>query len=55
MTNYEKIKSMDISELAKFIDKNISCLDCLAYQICDDFPDSLCVDIIEEWLKMEIE
>lgn len=55
MTNYEKIKSLDISELAKFIEQNTCCLDCMAYRICDDFPSSNCDEIIEEWLKMEIE
>lgn len=53
MTNYEKIKSMDISELSKFINQNSSCLDCMAYKICDDFPNLNCDEIIEEWLKEE--
>lgn len=51
MTNYEKIKSMDISELSKFINQNSSCLDCMACKICDDFPNLSCEEIIEEWLK----
>lgn len=55
MTNYEKIKSLDISELAKFINQNVSCLDCMAYRICDDFPSLTCDEIIEKWLKMEEE
>lgn len=55
MTNFEKIKSMDIIELSTFIDQNSGCLNCVAFQTCKDFPDLLCVDIIEKWLKMETE
>lgn len=55
MTNYEKIKNMDISELSVFINQNSNCLDCVAYQICDDFQDLTCIKVIEEWLKMDME
>lgn len=55
MTNFEKIKSMDTIELSKFIN-NYACADCfgcVAYPICNNFIDVNCVQIIEEWLKME--
>lgn len=55
MTNFEKIKSMDTVELSKFINQNSDCLECLAYNICDDFPYLNCEEIIEEWLKMDME
>lgn len=53
MTNYEKIKSMDIIELSRFITQYSSCLDCVAFKICDNFPNLDCIEIIEKWLKME--
>lgn len=53
MTNLEKIKSMDIVELSEFMAEYSSCLDCVAYQICDDFPNLSCNEIIEEWLNID--
>lgn len=53
MTNYEKIKFMSISELSKFINQDSDCPYCVAFSICDDFPNLNCDEVIEEWLKME--
>lgn len=56
MTNYEKIKAMDIAQMAEFIDDMVSGCDyCPAYTDCLSDPDrpQRCSADIREWLKEE--
>jgi hypothetical protein len=57
MTNYEKIKSMSIEEMAYFIDKlnyiNGICEHCeYQYKDCSTIS---CISALEQWLKSEVE
>ena len=53
MTNYEKIKAMDIAQMAEFIDDSVSdCDNCPAFANCvDGF--GYCCAAIRDWLKEE--
>ena len=59
MTNFEKIKAMDIDELAEFLQDEIcyECFNCtianFKYHSNDD--EHSCIDIIKNWLKREEE
>ena len=44
MTNYEKIKSMNVDKLAKFLDNNLRM-----------YPELNFENIIKDWLKAESE
>lgn len=57
MTNYEKIKQMDVSELAKYIkDKLGNCCKCPCYEgkstsvSCNKTKAETCEQMIEKWL-----
>ena len=49
MTNYEKIKSMSIEEMAGFIEKNYKCERCVYNHNCYHND---CKTGISEWLKI---
>lgn len=60
MTNYERIKSMSVKQLAKFIDDVAVC--CFQTANCENCPiycsrDEVYCDssIISKWLKSEVE
>ncbi len=56
MTNYEKIKSMSIEEMDKFIGRIMDCC-CLKCEECPlPFSDSESCDIqsIKQWLESEV-
>ena len=44
MTNYEKIKSLSLDKMAKFLDNNLRM-----------YPEHNCENIIKDWLKAESE
>ena len=53
MTNYERVKSMTVHELAKFITQPINgCMKCrLRYKECDGTVS--CIKAHERWLKKQ--
>ena len=62
LTNFEKIKSLSIDEMAKMINKfdysGITDKICLAVnpkQNCDTEDTNQCIDCIKKWLLSEVE
>ena len=51
MNNYERIKSMSIDEMAKWITTmvNFDCHDCNILERCDD-----CFNMNKQWLESEV-
>ena len=51
ITNFQKIKSMDIDEMAKWITTmvNFDCYDCNNTEKCND-----CFEMNKQWLKLEV-
>ena len=53
LTNFEKIKEMNVEEMAKFLDENAGKCDCCVYK------DRSCIDEcqmhIKEWLELEVD
>lgn len=59
MTNYDRIKSMSVEEMAAFINhcENVPC-QCCNYKgnLCGDGTDTeMCKNEISEWLNSEVE
>ena len=54
MTNYERIKSMTIDEMAEWLQDGINECDCCAYGLKFACPDS-CIYGIKQWLEREVE
>ena len=56
MTNYERIKSMSVEEMAEFIEKMTEhleiCTRCPAYKMCDTHIK--CGENIKQWLLQEV-
>lgn len=58
MTNFEKIKNMNIDELAEKLDKLSACRYCSIEEFCNknkETPRANCKSIWEKWLKSEAE
>lgn len=61
MTNYEKIKNMNIDEMTNYFYDHIQCDNCLAGEVCDrvnDSEDNLmisCQERFKMWLEQEEE
>ena len=63
MTNYEKIKNMNIDEMTKYFYDHIQCDNCLAGEVCDRVNDSdnndlvmmSCQERFKMWLEQEEE
>lgn len=58
MTNYEKIKSMSVEEMAEFmrrINHIYACDECVAYGSCPMTYGVSCKRFIAEWLESEAE
>ena len=55
MTNYEKMKSLGIDEMYKFLDDNFifSCKPCPYDDECSTLEYSKCCKALKEWLKAE--
>ena len=56
MTNFEKIKSMNIDELAEKLNDSFACDRCLIMEFCDETTWGThlsCTDVWKEWLKSE--
>ena len=50
-TNYDRIKSMSVEEMAEFIDKNYKCRKCAYYNKCCNGD---CTNGIIQWLLQEV-
>lgn len=50
-TNFDRIKSMSVEEMAEFIDKNYKCRKCYYYGRCNGD----CHGGIKKWLKSEVQ
>lgn len=54
ITNFEKIKNMDIEEMAKFLKFETDCIYCSYNKVsCDNIID--CIQGIKQWLQLEAE
>ena len=54
MTNYDRIKSMSVEEMAEYLSDHWSCVDCAFEKDCDDNYIS-CHKNIKQWLEQEVE
>lgn len=50
-TNFEKIKSMTLEEMAESTDPFFACPYGLSYEDCDD---GNCIECTKEWLELEV-
>lgn len=58
MTNFEKIKSLDINELAEKLNESFACDHCPLGEFCSENSSELtssCTGVWKEWLKSEVE
>ena len=53
-TNYDRIKSMSVEEMAEYLSDHWSCIDCAFEKDCDDNYIS-CHKNIKQWLEQEVE
>lgn len=54
MTNFEKIKSMSVDELAEKLDDLFSCDHCYFAEFCDEnIEGTTCTGVLKEWLESE--
>ena len=53
-TNYDRIKSMSVEEMAEYLSDHWSCVDCAFEKDCDDNYIS-CHKNIKQWLEQEVE
>lgn len=57
MTNFQKIKNMNIDQLADKLNESFVCYCCPIKEFCDEYdsiPDLDCIDICRIWLKSEV-
>lgn len=52
-TNYDRIKSMSVEEMAEYLSDHWSCIDCAFEKDCDDNYIS-CHKNIKQWLEQEV-
>lgn len=58
MTNFEKIKNMNIDQLADKLNESFACDRCPIEEFCNENnsePNSSCTTIWEKWLKSEVQ
>ena len=58
MTNFEKIKNMNIDQLAKRLGESFACDHCPIRGFCDEndsSPTATCVWVWGKWLKSEVQ
>lgn len=56
MTNFEKIKNMNVDEMAEKLNESFACDRCPLGEFCDkDMSISSCSDIWKKWLESEVE
>lgn len=57
MTNYDRIKQMNIEEMSIMLDNfRLDCTYCPASNFCNEsFKDEKCSNIVKQWLEMEVE
>ena len=61
MTNFEKIKELEMKDLAELISEIADCVDCPLYSYCDACAYGKCISFIKcrknilNWLKAEEE
>ena len=53
MTNYDRIKSTSVEEMAEYLSDHWSCVDCAFEKDCDDNYIS-CHKNIKQWLEQEV-
>jgi hypothetical protein len=54
-TNFDKIKSMTVKEMAELMSPLNTCSNCKAHKMCDEIPmNAECVEIIKFWLESEV-
>ena len=53
-TNYDRIKSMSVEEMAEYLSDHWSCVDCEFEKDCDDNYIS-CHKNIKQWLEQEVD
>ncbi|MNJ04720.1 hypothetical protein D3C73_1656080 [compost metagenome] len=58
MTNYEKIKSMNIDEMAEFMFNMVDCISCThklkrSNDVCNG-DGKKCLKVTKEWLKKDV-
>ena len=53
-TNYDRIKSMSVEEMAEYLSDHWSCIGCAFEKDCDDNYIS-CHKNIKQWLEREVE
>lgn len=55
MTNFEKIKGMDVKQLANFFASHTKCNNCFLYAKCCEFSYDGCREVFRKWLESEVE
>lgn len=58
MTNFEKIKDMDIEDMAGNLTVSFVCGRCPIREFCDEndkSPTTTCIGVWKKWLKSEVE
>lgn len=54
MTNFEKIKSMGVDELAEKLNDLFTCDHCPLAEFCDEIIGEMtCTGVLKEWLESE--
>lgn len=53
MTNFERIKEMNIRELAVWFGKEVKICGCFAYKQCNEDTGTTCANPILRWLESE--
>lgn len=57
MTNFEKIKNMNIDQLADALNESFACDHCPIREFCDEndsSPTATCIGVWRKWLKSEV-
>lgn len=56
MTNFEKLKNMNMDELAEKLNESFACDHCPIGDFCDKINSThtSCMSVWEEWLKSEV-
>lgn len=56
MTNFEKIKNMNVNEMADILDKGFNCYGCPIREFCDkNKKNTTCKTVLKKWLKSEVQ
>ena len=55
-TNYDRIKSMSVEEMAEYLSDHWSCIGCAFEKVCDDnlYRYISCHKNIKQWLEQEV-